>query len=452
MIPQLPKGFSHPVSLGTGGFGSVYRARQIALNRVVALKFIEEKNASTQAQCIKEATTQAELHVQGIPQVYDVHEIGGRICIIMQWIKGCSLRVMLERDMPARFRYTIASEIIRITASLHQRQLAHRDIKPENILISEEGVFLVDFGLAFDLLNDPRQTMSGVVKGTPAYIAPELLRGFGRSSDLQRADLYSMGKVLRELIVSDPLPDCIASCLQESPDLRPHSAIDVLYRWKPDTEGPVSDLSQVAEPYTSETLARQLQESAKALLNRRRYTEAYDLLVECLQIYPESPGALELMNGFPVIRAKKVLPLRPVLTAAGTFLVILVIAGALLIPEKSKFGTANAMWDNRVSHGRSLFMSPQHDRVDESNLSLPLKEYWGTMKTLTGNIVIVSHPSTGSLYLNGKRTDRFTPTLQLPAQAAEHNLIWRKPDGSILWKETVRTLPFETKRICIMER
>ncbi|MBN1576800.1 MAG: serine/threonine protein kinase [Chitinispirillaceae bacterium] len=450
MIPRFPKGFSHPVQLGAGGFGSVYRARQDALNRLVALKFIVEKNASARAALVREASMQAGLHLQGIPQVYDVREAAGRVCIIMQWIRGCSLRIMFEKKLPPGYKHAVASEIIRIIAALHEHGYAHRDIKPENILISPEGVFLIDLGLALCVYQDARQTVANVVKGTPDYIAPELWRGLGRDADLKRADVYSMGKVIRELSGDDPLPECIASCLEEKPEARPPSAIEVLQEWKPGPERSPVNWSDIAEPCASEILARQLFDSARELLDIRRSAEAYDLLVECLQTHPDSPEALDLMASFPVMKKRKPWRLGVAFAAAGAVVIILGFVAASDFMKKQRINETAV--SPRQGNGRSLFMSPSDTRIDGLDFSLPLKDEWGALKTLSGNLVVVSHPETGGLFIDGKQSIDISGTLRLPARSAEHRLVWRTADGLVVWKETVTALPFEIKRLCIKER
>ncbi|MBN1306320.1 MAG: serine/threonine protein kinase [Chitinispirillaceae bacterium] len=452
MIPRFPNGFSHPVQLGTGGFGSVYRARQAALNRMVALKFIVEKNAAARAVLIKEASMQGGMHIQGIPQVYDVKEISGQVCLIMQWVKGCSLRDVIERKIALHYKYAIASEIIRITASLHEREYVHRDIKPENIIISSEGVFFIDFGLSLHVFKDARQTMADVVKGTPEYIAPELWkRRQGRDADLKRADVFSMGKVIRELVGDDPLPECIASCLQEKPEVRPRSAVEVLRQWENEGARPVMNWSDIAEPCASEILARQLHNSAQELLSLRRIEEAYDLLVECLQMHPESPEALESMARFPLIkRRKNAFTRRKSVIAGGAVLLLLGFGTTSVLLKRPSFDKVAIA--PRRGDGRSLFMSSSRARVDGMDLSLPFKDEFGTLATLAGNLIIVSHPETGSLYIDGIRIATIPNVFHLSAQSPEHRLVWRTGSGAVLWKETITTLPFEIKRVCIKER
>jgi serine/threonine protein kinase len=450
VIPRFPNGFSHPVQIGAGGYGSVYRARQDALGRLVALKFIIEKSAPARAVLMKEASMQAELHIQGIPQVYDVKEVSGHVCLIMQWIKGCSLRVILERKISSQYKHAIASEIIRITASLHERESVHRDIKPENIIISPEGVFLIDFGLSLRVFKDARQTMADVVKGTPEYIAPELWKGLGRDADLKRADIFSMGKVIRELAGGDPLPECIASCLQEKPALRPRSAVEALKQWEERGDPSSVNWSDIAEPCASEILAKQLHDSAQALLDMRRSEEAYDLLVECLQTHPESPGAFELMARFPVIKKRHGHFARNKFVYIGALLLFIgLFSDSFLLKRLPVDNGANS---SRQSYGRSLFMSPSDARVDGTDPSLPFKDEFGILNTLDGNLIIVSHPRTGSLFIDGERIAVIPGMLHLPAQSAEHSIVWRTGNGSVLWKEIITTLPFETKRICIKER
>ena len=451
MIPRLPKGFSHPVQIGTGGFGSVYRARQVALGRLVALKFIDEKDSQTRAVLKREASLQADLHLPGIPQVYDVLDLSGKLCIVMQWINGCNLRTILQQNPPLDCKYAIATEIIAIASSLHERGYAHRDIKPENIIISKKGVFLIDFGLARHVLNDKRQTMADVVKGTPAYIAPELWQGRGHTADLIRADVFSLGKVIHEMLGLESTPECISKALIENPDLRLASARQFLDDWQLFVPQKAVDWIEIAEPCASKMLAAQLIGASQSLINERRTEEAYQLLVECLQTDPDSPDALEMMERFPTIKKK-----RSYQKTIQNFLIgsVAVMVGALsvyLLIGYTHEKVRDSIPESRTEDSRSLLIMTSGSHTQSVDITLPFKDVPIPIRSIHGHIMIASYPPTGHFLFDNAPTDISKDRLQVNAPSKEHILSWLSESKDIVWKEIILALPFEEKRICIKE-
>ena len=126
MIPKLPKGFSHPMRIGEGGFASVYRVRQQALDRWVAIKFIHEKNRDKRTELLKEAKVQARIRTDCIPQIYDAFEWHQNVCIVMQWIKGVSLATLLESSFSVEEKILLAQGFIAALANLHSLGFAHQ--------------------------------------------------------------------------------------------------------------------------------------------------------------------------------------------------------------------------------------------------------------------------------------------------------------------------------------
>ncbi|MFW5785369.1 MAG: serine/threonine protein kinase [Chitinispirillaceae bacterium] len=448
--PRLPKGFSSPVKIGSGGFGEVYRVRQDALDRFVALKFILEGDARARSVLKKEAAMQAGLHIRGIPQIYDVLEFSGHVCIVMQWINGCSIRDLLEQNLTYQNRLDISKEIIEICASLHQQGYAHRDIKPENFLVSGEGVFLIDFGLAYRI-RTARRTSPNVLRGTLAYIAPELLKGQNLSADPKRADVYSIGKVIEEIFDGAPVPDCIRQCLCESPSFRPESAVQLLENCRnffPEIETRWED---IAEPWASEKLAQNLLKTAENLIGQNRAQSAYPLLVECLQVYPELPGALELMENFPTLGKKKN-PLRSrAVLAAGAGLLSVVISIAVVLAMKNKDSRYESDLFGVDLNSRTLKISGQRRPLPHDNSQLPLKEMPISPEELCGTLEIASHPPRGNLFVKGEKVAS-PGVLSFSVPVRDRAIYWKTSQGNIIWKEVVRVLPFQIKRLTIKER
>jgi serine/threonine-protein kinase len=199
MIPRLPPGFTHPILTGEGAFSTVYRARQTSLDRWVALKIIAEKDRLRRNELLSEAKTQANIHLDCIPQIYDTFEWDKRIFIVMQWLKGISLREILDDFPSINCRHRIADSLVNSIVKLHEQGFAHRDLKPENVFISPDyGIFLVDFGFTKNII-DGKKSMSGTIKGTPAYMAPELWSS-SETIDPLRSDLFSLGRFLKNCI------------------------------------------------------------------------------------------------------------------------------------------------------------------------------------------------------------------------------------------------------------
>ncbi len=222
-----PPGFEILGELGRGGMGVVYRARQISLNRSVALKVILGAGHAGKEQLVRfraEATTAAQLQHPNIVQVFEVGEHNGQPFFSLELIEGGSLADRLNGEpQPPRS----AAELVRVLAlaveHAHERGVVHRDLKPANILVpkadwevDEKGsesnsafrnpqssVKITDFGLAKQQSAGSDLTASGAILGTPSYMAPEQAGGHGRSVG-PLADVYALGAILYECLTGRP--------------------------------------------------------------------------------------------------------------------------------------------------------------------------------------------------------------------------------------------------------
>lgn len=300
MIPRLPKGFTHPMAIGEGSFSAVYRARQQVLDRWVAVKVLHEKDPVLRHKMLEEARTQARLSMPGVPAIYDAFSRGPQVFLVMEWIKGVSLQALLGRGLPhPADRAALAAALVAALAELHRRGFAHRDLKPANVLITPGlSACLVDFGFA-KKVGEGAMSMAGVVKGTPAYMAPEIWRG-DPGADLMRADLYSLGRILAELDPGPPWKELAAPLLAAEPSGRPASAAEFWERWNAlPPAAPAPGFPAALAALAGENLSRRLLKAARELLAARRRDEAYWLLAECLEEDPEYADALKLMEAFP---------------------------------------------------------------------------------------------------------------------------------------------------------
>lgn len=198
--------------LGAGGMGSVYLARDLTLDRLVAIKFIAPEragNAVARRRLIREARAAAALehpHICGVYEVIDATD--GRACIVMQYIEGETLAQKLRGGpMDVRLAMSICADLASALVAAHKRGIVHRDLKPQNVMVTADNrARLLDFGLARQsdavMLSGEATTATeltgqDVIVGTPAYMSPEQARQLPLDG---RSDLFALGAVLFECL------------------------------------------------------------------------------------------------------------------------------------------------------------------------------------------------------------------------------------------------------------
>ena len=187
--------------LGEGAMGVVYRARDLTLGRVVALKLLSAEGAEDELhkRFHREAEAVGRLDHPNIVKVYDLGESSGQLYMAMELLEGHDLRTLIEEpaEMPLGERVRILEEICRGLGYAHSKGVVHRDIKPANILVGAAGrVKLLDFGLA-RVATRATITRRGVILGTPDYMCPE--QAMGKTVD-PRSDIFSAGSVFYEFL------------------------------------------------------------------------------------------------------------------------------------------------------------------------------------------------------------------------------------------------------------
>ncbi len=195
--------------IGRGGMGVVYKARQIRLNRVVALKLLRTKcsqDPSLAERFSREARALAKLSHPNIVGVHDFGQAGDRLFLIMEFVDGTDLRRMLtQKTLTPQAALAFVPAICDALQFAHEEGIVHRDIKPENILIDKRGrVRIADFGLARLLVRGQHEwTLTGTrqVMGTPHYMAPEQME-HPQEVD-HRADIFSLGVVIYEMLTGE---------------------------------------------------------------------------------------------------------------------------------------------------------------------------------------------------------------------------------------------------------
>jgi eukaryotic-like serine/threonine-protein kinase len=192
--------------VGSGGSGAVFRAWQLSLERLVALKLIDPAVAggldgADADRFLRESRTAARLSHAHIVPIYDVGQHEGRRYLVMKLISGQPMNGRQRPLAPARAAALIRQATGAI-AYAHRNGVVHRDIKPHNLLVEDEDhVWVTDFGIARSMQAGSTLTAAGSVMGTPAYMPPEQARG--ERCD-ERSDVYSLGATLYELLSGRP--------------------------------------------------------------------------------------------------------------------------------------------------------------------------------------------------------------------------------------------------------
>jgi len=190
--------------IGRGGMGVVYKARQANLSRIVALKMIlagEHSGLRERARLRNEAQAAAQLMHPNVVQIFEIGEHQGLPFLAMEYVAGGNLTRTL-RAMPQAFRWSarLTETMARAIHVAHQRGIVHRDLNPSNILIALDGTPKIsDFGLAKFLVDDKGLSLSGVILGTPSYMAPEQVSGNGQTIG-PGTDVYALGALLYEML------------------------------------------------------------------------------------------------------------------------------------------------------------------------------------------------------------------------------------------------------------
>jgi Protein kinase domain len=205
--PSIP-GYQILSVLGRGAMGVVYKALHVKLNRVVALKMIlagAHANAEERRRFLQEAETVARLQHPNVVQIYDVDEHQGHSFLALEFVDGPTLAAHCNhRPQPPAFAAETVEVLARAVHYVHQQGVVHRDLKPGNVLLAGgQTPKVMDFGLARQVDVGPGHTQTGMVLGTPAYMAPEQARGEGKRVG-PPADVWALGAVLYDLLTGRP--------------------------------------------------------------------------------------------------------------------------------------------------------------------------------------------------------------------------------------------------------
>jgi tetratricopeptide (TPR) repeat protein/tRNA A-37 threonylcarbamoyl transferase component Bud32 len=211
-IPDLPAGYEFLRELGRGGMGVVYQARDTKLNRIVALKMILAGSHAAPVEMqrfLKEAEAVAAMQHLNIVQIFETGQHAGLPYFTLEFVEGGTLAAKVrEHPLSSKEAARVTEQLAHGIAYAHSKGIIHRDLKPENVLLSKEGTPKIgDFGLAkrvseMGAAAAAELTATGVLMGTPSYMAPE--QAAAKKDVGPLADVYALGAILYRLLAGRP--------------------------------------------------------------------------------------------------------------------------------------------------------------------------------------------------------------------------------------------------------
>jgi serine/threonine-protein kinase len=295
------QGYKILTKIGQGAMGSIYKALQISMDRIVAIKVLSPKYAQNEKfreRFLREARAVARLNHPNIIQGIDVGESNGIHYFAMEYIDGPTVGELLKRGgaLDEKRALHIVIQIARALQHAFNHGIIHRDIKPDNIMLTREGVAkLCDLGLAKlpAAEGDPSGTRPGASMGTPYYIAPEQARG--EQNVDTRADIYSLGASFYHMVVGDvPFPG--------------QSAADVISKHLTEPVTPPRARNPLVSPALDWTIVKMMQKTRED-----RYQTPSELLRDLEAVaaggFPEgfTPEASARNAGLPKLRRSRLL-------------------------------------------------------------------------------------------------------------------------------------------------
>jgi serine/threonine-protein kinase len=382
--------------IGEGGMGRVYKAFDPILKRFVALKFIRGDDPIVRKRFQQEAQSQARIEHENVCKIFEAGEIEGKFYIAMQYIDGATLSAA-AKHLTLDQKVIIFQQVAEGLHAAHRQGLIHRDIKPGNIMVekTEDDLrpYVMDFGLVRETMGSS-VTMTGVLVGTPHYMAPEQAWGDVEKLD-RRVDIYSLGTTMYELLTGT-LP------------LDSQSTMEVLKKLSDEEPKPLRQI--VANiPSDLETIVLKCLEKEPD----RRY-ESARALAEDLQRYMEGEPILARRASISYRMIKKARKHRALVSVSIGALVIIAFLAALAIRSQiqsrerallaQRFGQQVEKIDGlmRLSH-----ISPLHDvRAEKNAVRKNIRDIETQMKKLGDTALGPGDYALGRGYLSLNEFDK----------------------------------------------
>ena len=334
MIGKELKHFKIEKLLGKGGMGVVYRARDVRLDRPVALKVLRADltaNPDRRRRFLQEAKAASAVTHPSIAQIYDVDEVEGTTFIAMEFVEGKTVSQLIDKkELDLIGSVEVALQVAEGLSKAHEANIVHRDIKSDNIMVTRDGhAKLLDFGLA--KLLDPvsadeesdvqdvketetfSHTQPGTVMGTAAYMSPEQARGLPVD---QRSDVFSMGVVIYEMVTGQ-LP------------FKGDTPLDTMHSIAYDEARPITIIRRNLPPELHRVVSRSLRKRPED-----RYKNAHALAVDLKKLKHDLDSGIqrslpagERIRGF-FESIKTSLPFGP--TGIAIFVIGLALVGLLI--------------------------------------------------------------------------------------------------------------------------
>ena len=407
--------------VGEGAMGVVYRALDPVLKRRVAIKVMSDafaQNTDLRERFLREAQAAGSLQHPNVITIYDFGDVEGHPYIAMEFVEGQDLAELIAHQVPLSVvdKLDLAIGVLQGLAYAHKRGIVHRDIKPANIRVDDEGkARIMDFGVAH--LASSNMTRSGVMLGTPSYMAPEQIVG-GKVGP--QTDIFSVGAVLYELLTG--VRPFHGDTLQA-----------VMYQVLSGNPAPLSTNAPALPARLNEVVMRALAKEAE-----NRYPSALDMANDLIAVRASmdssaaSPGTLSLRATIETAiedrksRAVRATRNRRVLASSGgiAVAVVLVMSGWLLARRAAPSAPAQA------SRGGSGAAAQRQDSVVPPSTPAPAVSQPLASSPRTGRPA--DSPNVGA-------TPR--PTQTPASRKASVTLVGTKPDSAAPPRQTVAQVP-----------